>query len=125
MTIDRQHRKFREYSEREKRKWARDNLPCWLCGRALRYDVAGLEDSCEGDHVTAVAAGGHVFGPLKPACRRCNQARGAMSADAYRAKLKGQQIKQQHQASPIRRTTYWGDMKPPSEFNNIPPMKWY
>lgn len=53
-------------------------LPCWLCRRPIRYDLAGPHPrSFSADHVKAAAHGGGVEGNLRAACYGCNSARGA------------------------------------------------
>lgn len=53
---------------------------CWYCGAHLTPAEA------TSDHVTPRAAGGRaVRSNLVTACRECNQRKGAMSLEAYRA----------------------------------------
>lgn len=119
MTISRQHRTFRERRATLVRKWHREGRTCWLCGGVLNYTTPGLPNSVEADHVLAIAAGGHVLGPLEPACRRCNQSRGAKSPEEYRALLAGEQARR---PASTRRTTSWGNNN--ESLRTIPPMKW-
>lgn len=88
MTSDpRHHRRYREHAQRLKRQWAAKRLPCHWCGKTLRFDVGGLPDSVEADHLNPISAGGHWAGEMVPSCRRCNQSRGNKPADVYRATM--------------------------------------
>lgn len=74
-------RNDREYTRRRdalKRMARRDDLPCWLCGNAIDFELDYKHPmSFTADHVEAVAAGGSMTGPLKPAHRACNSRRQA------------------------------------------------
>ena len=53
-------------------------LPCWLCGKPIRYDLKAPHPlSFSADHVDPVARGGHNHGELKPAHLGCNKKRSA------------------------------------------------
>lgn len=52
-------------------------LPCWLCGKPIRYDLAAPHPlSFSADHVDPVANGGHNHGELRAAHLGCNKKRG-------------------------------------------------
>ena len=76
-TMDEKYRKKakkRLFSGKKKR-------PCHYCGAELSYKRATL------DHLTPRSKGGKNIGNLKLACRKCNQEKGAMTDDQYRAFL--------------------------------------
>lgn len=81
--MERNHRRVQDRIRSLKRQWAARNLPCWACGITLRYDVSGLANSVEADHVIPVARGGSVLGDMRPACRTCNRKRQDKDADEF------------------------------------------
>jgi hypothetical protein len=58
-------------------------LPCWLCGKPIRYDLKPPEfSSFSADHVDPVGRGGHNHGELRAAHLGCNKRRGKKSREA-------------------------------------------
>ncbi|WP_435215886.1 HNH endonuclease [Streptomyces sp. bgisy034] len=58
-------------------------LPCWWCGKPIRYDITGLaaqrhRDAFTLDHAIPLSRGGDLLDPhnARSAHRRCNSARG-------------------------------------------------
>ncbi|MFJ3663145.1 HNH endonuclease [Streptomyces sp. NPDC090119] len=58
-------------------------LPCWWCGKAIRYDIIGRaaqrhRDAFTLDHAVPLSRGGDLLAPAnaRSAHRRCNSARG-------------------------------------------------
>ena len=78
--ISKTRRNEHEYVKRRdalRRRGKRLGLPCWLCGYPIDYDLDYRDAmSFTADHETAVAVGGSMLGPLKPAHRSCNSRRG-------------------------------------------------
>lgn len=76
-TMDEKYRK-----KAKKRLFAgKRQRPCTYCGKPLSYKRATL------DHMTARSRGGRDIGNLALACHSCNQRKGALSADEFRALL--------------------------------------
>lgn len=73
------NRNDREYTKRRdalKRQAKANDLPCWLCHRAIDFTLDWKHPmSFTADHVTPVGAGGSMTGELKPAHRSCNSRR--------------------------------------------------
>lgn len=91
MASRRDHRAYREKRDRLKRMSRAKNADCHLCEGVkgpIRYD-AGPSDplSFEADHISAVAAGGHMLGPLAPAHKTCNGSRGKRTVEEFREAL--------------------------------------
>lgn len=57
------------------------NRPCTYCSKPLSYKRATL------DHMTARSKGGKNIGNLALACRSCNERKGSMTVDQFRALL--------------------------------------
>lgn len=62
-------------------------LPCWWCGREIRYDIQGPEagkhrDAFTLDHLIPLSKGGSLLDPAnaRSAHRRCNSSRGNRTA---------------------------------------------
>ena len=56
-----------------KRKWAAEGAMCHLCEQPIDYSIPqGQPGAVEADHITPVANGGHVLGPMLPSHRLCN-----------------------------------------------------
>lgn len=76
-----------EYTKRRdalKRIAKKKNLPCHLCGQPINYQAHYTDRlAFTADHQTAVAAGGHMTGPLLPAHRACNSRRGATPLEDF------------------------------------------
>lgn len=58
-------------------------LPCWWCGKPIRYDITGPlagrhRDAFTLDHAVPLSRGGDLLDPAnaRSAHRRCNSARG-------------------------------------------------
>ncbi|MGV2914482.1 HNH endonuclease [Streptomyces alfalfae] len=58
-------------------------LPCWWCGKPIRYDLTGLDAQRHPlaftlDHLLPLSRGGDLLDPAnaRSAHRRCNSARG-------------------------------------------------
>lgn len=59
-----------------KAKTKKHGLTCWLCHEPFDWSLHPSERMAwTADHVTPLAAGGHITGPLKPAHRACNSRR--------------------------------------------------
>ncbi|WP_157601814.1 HNH endonuclease [Promicromonospora kroppenstedtii] len=59
-----------------KARTRKHGTPCWLCGQPFDWSLHHLDAMAfTADHVTPLARGGHITGPLKPAHRRCNSRR--------------------------------------------------
>ncbi|WP_425577211.1 HNH endonuclease [Nesterenkonia rhizosphaerae] len=55
----------------------RQNLPCWLCGQSIDFDLPWKHPmSFTADHIDPIALGGSMTGELRPAHRSCNSRRG-------------------------------------------------
>ncbi|MFI7581717.1 HNH endonuclease [Kocuria kalidii] len=130
MALNRQHRTFRERRNVAKRMFAKQNAPCHICQGKLgpiHYDgdegKVGMPLSFDLDHKVPVSKGGSLLdlNNFAASHARCNRGRQDTDLDEYRAKVNGQQ----KPSTQFRRTTYWGNMKPPHEGNSIPPFKWY
>ena len=73
----RDNKQYRDLSNALRRKGQRNNLPCWICGHAIDYDLPWKHPmSYTYDHEVAIANGGHVRGAGQPAHRSCNSRRG-------------------------------------------------
>lgn len=74
------YRNDRAYTRRRDalRKQARkSDAPCHLCGKPIQWDVPYTHPlAFTADHLTPIALGGSMTGPLKPAHRSCNSRRG-------------------------------------------------
>lgn len=71
------------YASQAQRKRLRDQDDCHLCGEPITGDV-------EIDHIQAWSRGGRTEDDnLAAAHKRCNQARGAMPVEEYRARVRG------------------------------------
>lgn len=58
-------------------------LPCWLCGKPIRYDLKPPEPlSFSADHVDPVGLGGSNHGELRAAHLGCNKKRGKKRPEA-------------------------------------------
>lgn len=69
---------YRARSRALKARTAREDLPCWLCGRPIDTDLPWKDPQAfTADHVEALATGGALLGELRPAHRACNSRRGA------------------------------------------------
>lgn len=59
-----------------KAKTKKHGLTCWLCHEPFDWSLHPSERMAwTADHVTPLAAGGHITGPLMPAHRACNSRR--------------------------------------------------
>nr|WP_324252316.1 HNH endonuclease [Actinomyces urogenitalis] len=77
----RDNREYRRRAHALKRRVARENLPCWLCGRRINTALpASHPMAFTADHVRPLKDGGALLGALKPAHRSCNSRRGNASA---------------------------------------------
>ncbi|GGG44318.1 hypothetical protein GCM10011374_03300 [Kocuria dechangensis] len=128
MPVNRQHRTYRERRNVAKNMFARQNAPCHICdGKLGPIDYegeAGMPLSFDLDHKIPVSQGGSMLdlNNFAASHARCNRSKG----DGTRRRRADVDIDMDTPPpSPIRRTTYWGNMKPPSEDNGIPPFKWY
>ena len=90
-----------EYTKRRdalKRRATRNNEACALCGQPIDYTLHYTHAMAfTADHITPVAAGGKMIGPLQPAHRGCNARKG----DGTRAP------KPKPTVTPVRATTTW------------------
>lgn len=82
----------RQYVARTKalKRWARANgVPCALCGKPFDWSIKDYRHpmSFTADHVHAMARGGALLGPLRPAHRRCNSARQAGDRDGVQVRV--------------------------------------
>lgn len=60
-------------------------LPCWLCGRPIRYDLAAPHPlSFSADHVTSPLKGGGHGGNLRASHLGCNSRRAALEQQGRR-----------------------------------------
>lgn len=60
------------------------NLPCWICGQPIDYDLDYRDRwSFTADHVKPLARGGSMLGALRPAHRSCNAKRGDLSRSFF------------------------------------------
>ena len=62
--------------------WAKDELPCWLCGLPIDYSITNPNDPdhCEADHLFSRKDRPDLMydeANLRPAHRSCNQAKGS------------------------------------------------
>lgn len=77
---ERAGRNDREYVRRAhalKRRVARDNTPCWICGRRINTRLPANDPmSFTADHFHQLKDGGKLLGKLLPAHRSCNSRRG-------------------------------------------------
>lgn len=74
----RDNKAYRDLSNALKRRGKRDNLPCWICGHTIDYNLPWKHPmSYTYDHIQAVANGGAMRGQGRPAHRSCNSRRGA------------------------------------------------
>lgn len=72
---DREYRRRRDALRRHAKA---TNAPCHLCGHPIDYNLDYIHPmSFTADHLTPVAAGGSMTGPLAPAHRSCNSRKGA------------------------------------------------
>lgn len=59
-----------------KRKTKRLGLPCSLCGKPFDWSLHPSDGMAwTADHITPLAVGGHITGPMRPAHRSCNSKR--------------------------------------------------
>ena len=73
----RNNKQYADLRDALRRKGRRLNLPCWLCGHAIDYELPWKHPmSYTYDHVEAVGNGGAMRGEGRPAHRSCNSRRG-------------------------------------------------
>ena len=90
MATSRDDRSYRARRDALKRIAMRKNLPCHLCGDTIDYTAPYTDRRAfTADHIEAIATGGSMTGPLKPAHRSCNSRRGAKPLDEYRSAITG------------------------------------
>lgn len=78
---------YRDLSVALKRRGKRENLPCWLCGHPIDYELPWKHPmSYTYDHVVAIANGGNPRGEGRPAHRSCNSRRGARANDEQKTR---------------------------------------
>ena len=81
MEVKKNPRNTREWQKRTaamKSHAKKNNLPCWICGEAILFDVEYTHPlSFTADHTEEIAAGGAVLrgARLEPAHRSCNSRR--------------------------------------------------
>lgn len=69
-------RAYRVAREALKRKTKKQGLPCWLCLQPFDWSLPYHDRMAwTADHVTPLAKGGHITGPMRPAHRSCNSKR--------------------------------------------------
>ena len=84
-TPGRDNKQYRDLSHALKRKGQRLNLPCWICGHPIDYDLHWKHPmSYTYDHLQSIANGGAVRGEGRPAHRSCNSRRGNRTATTPR-----------------------------------------
>lgn len=67
---------YRDLSDALRRRGKKLGLPCWICKRAIDYDLDWRHPmSYTYDHVEAVGVGGSMRGEGQPAHRSCNSRR--------------------------------------------------
>ena len=77
MPPKRNNKAYADKARALRRKAARYNWPCWICGQPIDYNAAaGSKWSYTYDHIQAIASGGHVRGEGRPAHHSCNARRG-------------------------------------------------
>ena len=57
---------------------------CSNCGNPFDYDNPNSPRGFTADHVTPLATGGRLLGPLVPLCRACNARKGKTTAPTIR-----------------------------------------
>ena len=68
--------KYRKASTALRRRAKREGLPCWICRQPIDFDLHPSDKwAFTADHKVALAAGGDIMGPLRPAHRSCNSRR--------------------------------------------------
>ncbi|MGQ4548290.1 HNH endonuclease [Dermabacteraceae bacterium P13077] len=73
----RNDRAYVKRREALKRKTRLNNLPCALCTQPIDTNLPYTHPmSFTADHITPIAAGGNMNGPLQPAHRACNSRKG-------------------------------------------------
>ena len=91
------HRAYRRHRDE---CLAPDHLVCHLCQRPIDKTLTWPHPLCAtADHLEPVGAGGDNLGPLAPAHKRCNESRGMLTPEQYRA----QRAAAKQPASPARR----------------------
>lgn len=84
MATSRDDHSYRARRDALKRIATRKNLPCHLCGDTIDYTAPYTDRRAfTADHIDAVANGGSMTGPLKPAHRACNSRRGDKPLTEY------------------------------------------
>lgn len=74
----RDNKQYRDLSDALRRRGRRLDMPCWLCGHPIDYDLDWRHPmSYTYDHEDPIATGGAVRGVGHPAHRSCNSRRGA------------------------------------------------
>ena len=75
--VGRDNKQYADLRDALRRKGRRLNLPCWICGHAIDYDLHWKHPmSYTYDHLHSLASGGAVRGEGRPAHRSCNSRRG-------------------------------------------------
>ena len=73
----RDNKQYADLRDALRRKGRRLNLPCWICGHDIDYDLHWKHPmSYTYDHEDAVSNGGAMRGTGQPAHRSCNSRRG-------------------------------------------------
>ena len=73
----RDNKQYADLRDALRRKGRRLNLPCWICGHGIDYDLHWKHPmSYTYDHEHAVGNGGSMRGAGQPAHRSCNSRRG-------------------------------------------------
>ena len=70
----RDNKQYADLRDAQRRKGRRLNLPCWICGHGIDYDLPWKHPmSYTYDHEHAVGSGGSMRGAGQPAHRSCNR----------------------------------------------------